>query len=95
VILYFLPLHQQAAAGVRLLVRLMLAALVAVVHTPVALVRLATHPLHRQAKATAAVMAVPQVVAEVAVLAQRAVTHLALQAALAVTVLRQAFQAHR
>jgi hypothetical protein len=56
VILYFLPLHQQAAAGVRLLVRLMLAALVAVVHTPAGLVRLATHPLHHQAKETMVVL---------------------------------------
>jgi hypothetical protein len=95
VILYFLPLHQQVVAAVRLVVRLILAVLVAAVRTAVALVRLEIRPLHRQAKETMAALVVLQAEVAVGVLVQRAVMHLGKQAALAVTVLRQAFQAHR
>jgi hypothetical protein len=95
VILYFLPSHRQVAAAVRLVVRLTAAVLVAAVRTAVALVRLEIRLLLHQVKETMAALVALQAEVEAVVLVQRAVMHLEKQAALAVTVLRQASQAHR
>jgi hypothetical protein len=95
VILYSVQSHQQVVAAVRLLVRLILAVLVVVVHTPVAVVRLEIRLLHPQAKATTAVMVVPQAAVAVAVLVQLAATHRVLQVVQAAMVRHQASQAHR